>query len=475
VLIGWMPKAASPAARSRPSARTQGQHRGLLWAVSCLADGIELRCQRCLDNSFECVFERSHRGGRQPGAKNLSTLRAQGLLPPNRDKNIPANKAAQLHAGHKPAKEPTFLPPPLPSPALSQDTSGLADTSFFNLSHALASPGLTSATSLASSWLTSPVLVNGNSSPGLGNPLMEKLDPLILAASRSSYNGSPHAPMSIELPRPTSAHNDRTFHDSDALLRLMQPSTFSADRTTLSGIDSEMSAPSRHSLSRVTFQQLDPDSVVKQGALQRSRSGAMALELLAESPSSGSQASTTAQGVADPAYWQAGPLSDLNSRRRFINNAPREVMTLLSSDEIDQLVGFYFKHLHCRFTILNPKFHTAERLGQRSPFLLTAICAVAAHFSESHTGKAQQLAELAKRLCFEVPGRGSKTIEIVQAFLILTNWTIASPPQRHEEDKSFLILGLAKSMLGDLGLHRLEPARSLPAERSAEMDNKIRT
>jgi hypothetical protein len=53
-----------------------------------------------------------------------------------------------------------------------------------------------------------------------------------------------------------------------------------------------------------------------------------------------------------------------------------------------------------------------------------SICAIAArHYTqkpELHTS----LSAYAKRLAFEVPSRGYKSVEVVQAYLLLSLWTL---------------------------------------------------
>lgn len=86
------------------------------------------------------------------------------------------------------------------------------------------------------------------------------------------------------------------------------------------------------------------------------------------------------------------------------------------------------------------EFHTAELVFQRSQFLCTVyvsrcgldglraythrICAIAARFYTKKPGLHSALSGFAKRLAFEVPSRGYKSVEVVQAYLLLTLWTL---------------------------------------------------
>lgn len=52
------------------------------------------------------------------------------------------------------------------------------------------------------------------------------------------------------------------------------------------------------------------------------------------------------------------------------------------------------------------------------------ICAIAARFYTKKPGLHSALSGFAKRLAFEVPSRGYKSVEVVQAYLLLTLWTL---------------------------------------------------
>ena len=56
---------------------------------------------------------------------------------------------------------------------------------------------------------------------------------------------------------------------------------------------------------------------------------------------------------------------------------------------------------------------------------MTTVCAIAARFSTDFAHVADKLSDLAKKLCFAVPSRGTKTTEIVQGYLLLSAWTIS--------------------------------------------------
>jgi hypothetical protein len=91
-----------------------------------------------------------------------------------------------------------------------------------------------------------------------------------------------------------------------------------------------------------------------------------------------------------------------------------------------------------------------------------------------------RLNRIVKKLAFNVPERGFKSLEIVQSYLLLALWG-CGPVERFEQDKTWLLLGLAIRMGTDLNLHRKGvglPADGPRAEwraRERELRNRERT
>lgn len=111
--------------------------------------------------------------------------------------------------------------------------------------------------------------------------------------------------------------------------------------------------------------------------------------------------------------------------------------------------------MHCE--LFDREFHTPSLVCSRSPFLLTtskfttphmpndlsfAVCAISSKFYTQRPELHQQLAELAQKLAFSVPAKGYKSLEIVQAYLLLTLWGCGAV-ERYEYDKTWLLLGMA--------------------------------
>lgn len=57
-------------------------------------------------------------------------------------------------------------------------------------------------------------------------------------------------------------------------------------------------------------------------------------------------------------------------------------------------------------------------------FADNSICALAARYYSKRPELHHSLSMYAKRLAFEVPSRGYKSVEVCQAYLLLTMWTL---------------------------------------------------
>ena len=113
-----------------------------------------------------------------------------------------------------------------------------------------------------------------------------------------------------------------------------------------------------------------------------------------------------------------------------------------------------------------------------SPILL--VCAIASKYHTDRPDLHPRLNRIVKKLSFNVPERGFKSLEIVQAYLLLALWG-CGPVERFEQDKTWLLLGLAIRMGTDLNLHRkgvgLPPdgPRAEWRARERELRNRERT
>ncbi|KAG8728740.1 hypothetical protein FRC11_010306, partial [Ceratobasidium sp. 423] len=92
-------------------------------------------------------------------------------------------------------------------------------------------------------------------------------------------------------------------------------------------------------------------------------------------------------------------------------------------------------------------------VGVASDAYFKPVCSIAGKFYSKKPDLYLKLAPIAKKLAFSVPERGYKSVEIVQAYILLSLWG-SGPVERYEQDKTWLLLGLAIRMATDLNLHR---------------------
>ncbi|KAF9261404.1 hypothetical protein L218DRAFT_905442 [Marasmius fiardii PR-910] len=184
-------------------------------------------------------------------------------------------------------------------------------------------------------------------------------------------------------------------------------------------------------------------------------------------------------GVASSNYFKPGPMTILPLRRLYIERQIQpEMLNFVSTSEVVDLFNIYYDHMNMHSNILDRTFHTPSLICSRSPFLLTTICAISSKFYSSRPDLHPRLTELAKKLAFSVPGQGYKSVEIVQAYLLLTLWGCGAV-ERYEQDKTWMLLGMAIRMATDLNLHRKTAVRSTNTEegrvRDMEVHNRERT
>ncbi|KAG0695278.1 fungal-specific transcription factor domain-containing protein [Suillus ampliporus] len=184
-------------------------------------------------------------------------------------------------------------------------------------------------------------------------------------------------------------------------------------------------------------------------------------------------------GVASDNYFRPGPMTILPLRRLYIERQIQpEMLSFVSTEQVVALFDIFFDHMNMHCELLDRDFHTPSLVCSRSPFLLTTICAISSKFYTQRPELHQQLAELAQKLAFSVAAKGYKSLEIVQAYLLLTLWGCGAV-ERYEYDKTWLLLGMGIRMATDLNLHRktMMTSQDTPEGRARdkEVHNRERT
>lgn len=208
-----------------------------------------------------------------------------------------------------------------------------------------------------------------------------------------------------------------------------------------------LSSPRLHSL---PDNELNPLGLLAEASLANRRAQNRSQNLTEESSVDAGQK----VGVASDLYFKPGPMTILPLRRLYIERQIQpEMLSFVSTEEVVALFKIFFDHMNIHVGLLDPDFHTPSLVCSRSPFLLTTICAIASKFYSQRQELHSKLTNLSRKLAFSVPEQGYKSVEIVQAYILLTVWG-CGPVERYEQDKTWLLLGMGIRMATDLNLHR---------------------
>ncbi|KAK0210684.1 fungal-specific transcription factor domain-containing protein, partial [Desarmillaria ectypa] len=181
-------------------------------------------------------------------------------------------------------------------------------------------------------------------------------------------------------------------------------------------------------------------------------------------------------------YLAANRTSDLSDSKPSFNevhgqkheishSTPPDIVKYccLTPDDIRTLFSLYFERINPFFSILDPELHTPESLIWTSPFLFTVICATASRYYHLQP----ELYYLAQDFARDAAGKslvdGTKSVDICQAYLIMAVY--AAPRKKWEEDRRWLLMGVAIRMALELGLYKPPPPQC--SEREAM--NRTRT
>ncbi|SCV73644.1 BQ2448_6074 [Microbotryum intermedium] len=130
---------------------------------------------------------------------------------------------------------------------------------------------------------------------------------------------------------------------------------------------------------------------------------------------------------------------------------------IITPETAVDMFRIFFDFCYIHLPLLDPAQNSATSVCARSPFLFTAICAVASRFNPDPTLHVKCYDEA--HACFvDCIANGERSIESVQALMILTVWT--SAPKKDTEDRpqrAWLYFGMAVRMGLELGLFRPPP------------------
>lgn len=139
---------------------------------------------------------------------------------------------------------------------------------------------------------------------------------------------------------------------------------------------------------------------------------------------------------------------------------------LVTMDEAQMLLTYFYKHLaHTRWG-LDPLVHTLQFVRSRSAFLFTTLLAMTAIFIPETASLAKRLLLHRRFLAEQVIVRKFKSVEIVLAFMVSIPWM---PPGSYaSDDDTSIYLATSLSIAMDLSLEKI----ITPASQSAQGNSK---
>lgn len=151
---------------------------------------------------------------------------------------------------------------------------------------------------------------------------------------------------------------------------------------------------------------------------------------------------------ATAAYYSAGHAHRLN---------PPEIVKHCSlyPDDITELFAIFFARINPYFSILDEDLHTPKHLIWSSPFLFTVICAAASRYYTARPDVYLLAMDIARDTAGKALVEGYIGVDVCQAYLILALYPV--PKKRWEEDRSWLLMGVAIRMAMELGLNQPPP------------------
>ncbi|KAJ6492304.1 fungal-specific transcription factor domain-containing protein [Mycena sanguinolenta] len=171
-------------------------------------------------------------------------------------------------------------------------------------------------------------------------------------------------------------------------------------------------------------------------------------------------------GVANTAYFEPGPATDLNIRARLLEHSAPEIIIhgIVVPEDVDKLFEIFHAKINPFISLLDPVLHTPTSTFTRCPVLFTVVCAVSSQYYTEKSEIYPIVMHFAKRSAANALNEGWKTIELCQAYLLLSIYAV--PARNWEADCSWLYIGVAIRLATDLNLDKE------PINRAAEGNEK---
>ncbi|KIJ52331.1 hypothetical protein M422DRAFT_222838 [Sphaerobolus stellatus SS14] len=180
-------------------------------------------------------------------------------------------------------------------------------------------------------------------------------------------------------------------------------------------------------------------------------------------------------GVANASYFRPGVSTNPGLRWSVrASQPPPRIFSqgLVSPRDVDKLFHIFFDKMNLSVSLLDPRIYTAQTTYWRSPFLFTVICAIASRYLSERPELYPILMNFAKIEAGQALVTGLKSVELVAGYILLSLYPV--PSTRWEEDRGWLMLGVAIRMATDLNLHHSLNAKTQNESQRREAANRTR-
>ncbi|GAA5865185.1 hypothetical protein JCM8547_008306 [Rhodosporidiobolus lusitaniae] len=120
---------------------------------------------------------------------------------------------------------------------------------------------------------------------------------------------------------------------------------------------------------------------------------------------------------------------------------------IVTLEQFASIRDFYFKHLYPSTLLFNPNLQTVELLRNTSPFLTSCLAFIVAGFLPQLSHLTAALQQHTFYLSDRIFSQGFRSLEIVQAYLLLAEWAPAA--SNWNSDKNWSFLGQAMRQVGE--------------------------
>lgn len=155
-------------------------------------------------------------------------------------------------------------------------------------------------------------------------------------------------------------------------------------------------------------------------------------------------------GVANTAYFREDIRHQLAVDPAAKGAASILTEGIITTAQAHELFDLFFTRLNPQIGLLSKAMNNPQLCNSRSPFLFTAVCAIAARYYQSGI-LYNSVIQHARRAGMEAM-LSSKSTATVQGFILLATWS--QPSASYETDNAYLYAGIALRIGIEIGLHR---------------------